>query len=208
MEKFKEIIICLGILLTHSVQGHMFLARHREAIESYIMTGYGKGWRSCDVISDTPQGPAFLEGNPHFVMKAVDLKNFDISTTLASSHCLLASYYVRSNTSLSALIEFGWTVVQHKRLALVLKMGPGINLVMATNTTKLPFVVAAELWDGTSQFLCPVVGEREPRLQDSTCDASLKGKAIRVTYFGVPPYLYGKMAKITLFSGLKIKTSY
>ena len=71
-------------------------------------------------------------------------------------------------------------------------MGPGLSLDMATNVTKLPFVIATELWNGQPQFLCPVVGEAEPSLQDSICDTSLKDKTIRIGCFGLPPSVYGK----------------
>ena len=180
------------VLLTSDANGDMFLARHRNAIENLIMTGYGEGWKNCDIITDAPQGPGFLISNPLYVMEVDHLKIFDISTSLSSSHCVLTSFYVKSNQSLSDLIEFGWTTIQHKRLALVLKMGPGLSLDMAANTTKLPFVIATELWNGQPQFLCPVVGEAEPSLQDSICDTSLKDKTIRVGCFGLPPSVYGK----------------
>ena len=125
-------------------------------------------------------------------MEVDQFKNLDISTTLSLSQCVLMSYYVKSNESFSALIEFGWNVIQHKRLALSLKMGSGLTLDMATNVTKLPFMVAAELWNGLPQFLCPVAGESEPRIQDSICDGSLKDKILRVGFFGLAPIIYGK----------------
>ena len=180
------------VLLSSDANGDMFLARHRDAIENFIMTGYGKGWENCDIITDAPQGPGFLKSNPLYAMEVDHLKNFDVSTSLSSSHCVLSSYFVRSNKSLSNLIDFGWTAIQHKRIALVLKMGPGLSLDMATNVTKLPFVIATELWNGQPQFLCPVVGEAEPSLQDSICDTSLKDKTIRIGCFGLPPSVYGK----------------
>ena len=120
----KLLDMCLGmVLLSSAANGDMFLARHRDAVENFIMTGYGKGWKNCDIITDAPQGPGFLKDNPLYVMQVDNLKIFDISTTLSSSHCVLTSFYVRSNLSLSDLIEFGWTTIQHKRLALVLKIG-------------------------------------------------------------------------------------
>ena len=184
--------MCLWvILLSSAANGDMFLVRHRDAIENFIMTGYGKGWKNCDLITDAPQGPGFLKSNPLYVMEVDHLKNFDISTSLSSSHCILISFYVKSNQSLSDLIEFGWTTIQHKRLALVLKMGPGLSLDMAANITKLPFVIATELWNGQPQFLCPVVGEAEPHLQDYSCDPSIKNKILRVAGFGLPPNVFG-----------------
>ena len=198
----KLLDMCLAmVLLSSAANGDMFLARHRDTIENFIMTGYGKGWKNCDIITDAPQGPGFLKSNPLYVMEVNHPKKFDISTSLSKSHCILTSFYVRSNKSLSDLIEFGWTAIQHKRLALVLKMGHGLSLDMAANVTKLPFVIATELWNGRPQFLCPVVGEPEPSLQDSICEKSLKDKILRVGYFGLPPSVYGKLNDIvtTLF---------
>ena len=185
--------MCLWVvLLSSAANGDMFLARHRDAIENFIMTGYGKGWKNCDIITDAPQGPGFLTSNPLYVMEVDHLKNFDISTSLSSSHCILTSFYVKRNQSLSDLIEFGWATIQHKRLALVLKMGAGLSLDMARNITKLPFVIATELWNGKPQFLCPVVGEAEPHLQDYSCEPSFKNKILRVACFGLPPNVFGK----------------
>ena len=189
----RLLALCLAVvILSSDANGDMFLARHRDAIENFIMTGYGKGWKNCDMITDAPQGHGFLKSNPLFVMEVDHLKIFDISTSLSSSHCVLLSFYVYSNQSLSDLIEFGWTTIQHKRLALVLKMGPGLSLDMAANITKLPFVIATELWNGQPQFLCPVVGEAKPSLQDSICDPSPKVTILRVGFFGLPPSVYGK----------------
>ena len=188
----RALVMCLMVVfLSNGANGDMFLAKHRKAIESYIMTGYGEGWKSCDTISDTPQGPGFLESDPYYVMEIDHLKSFDISMSLSSSHCVLISFLVRSNQSLSDLIEFGWTAIQHKRLALVLNMAPGLTLEMARNVTKMPFVIATELWNGIPQFLCPVVGLAQPYLQDSICDPSLNNKVLRVGYFGIPPSIYG-----------------
>ena len=189
----RLLALCLVVvLLSSDTNGDTFLARHRDAIENFIMTGYGKGWKNCDIITDAPQGPGFLKSNPLFVMEVDYLKIFDISTSLSSSHCVLLSFYVYSNQSLSDLIEFGWTTIQHKRLALVLKMGPELSLEMAANITNLPFVIATEIWNGQHQFLCPVVGKAKPSLQDSICDPSPKVTILRVGFFGLPPSVYGK----------------
>ena len=135
-----------------------------------------------------------LEGRAQFVMGLNKFDGFDLSSNLASSHCLLVSVEVNKNEGLAAVLKFGWTVVQHKRVALVMKMVSGVTLNEAMNITKLPFLVAAELNGGKEQFLCPVVGEREPHLQNSMCDdnyTSYKDKVIRFGIIGVPPYLYG-----------------
>ena len=119
----------------------------------------------------------------------------DISVTFSSSHCLLVSAHISNNNSLSDIIKFGWSVIQHKRLALILELGEELTLNMAENTTKLPFMIAATDADGKDQFLCPVIGEAAPRLQDVMCDRTYvtpKEKSLRVAIFGIPPYFYGK----------------
>ena len=79
---------------------------------------------------------------------------------------------------------------------MILKLGPGLTLDMAANTTKLPFLVAATREeDGKEQFMCPVIGEANPRLQDAMCHRSYvssEDKSLRVGIFGIPPYFYGK----------------
>ena len=186
----------LAVILSSGAHGVMFMDKHRGALESYVMTGYGEGWKSCDIISDGSLGHEFQEGDTRFLMEVDQFRNLDISKTLLSSQCVLMTYFVKSNESLSALIELGWTIIQHKRLALALKMGPGLTLNMAKNVTKLPFVIGAELWNGLPQFLCPMTGESELYLQDSICDGSLKDKILRVGYFGIQSIIYGKYGNV------------
>ena len=194
--KITSYIINLGILLLqYEVFGLELLSNHQDSIENHMMTGYGKrGSFKCDVL----HGLRTLHGQkikrPSFVVDIDKLDNLDVSSTLASSQCLLVFYHIHSNHSLSTLIKFGWTVVQHKRVALVMKMGSGLTLDMAANTTKLPFLVAAELEDGSEQFLCPVVGQSIPTLQSPMCNhlqLSSRDKILRAATFGVPPYFYG-----------------
>ena len=110
----------------------------------------------------------------------------------SSSQCLLVVYEIRKNDSLSALLQFGWEAFLYVRLALVIKMGPGIALNMAVNTTKLPFLVAAESNIGREQFLCPVIGQSEPRFETEMCKSSFvsyKKKTLRFGTIGINPYL-------------------
>ena len=172
-----------------------FLSKHRKSIESYTMTGNGKRIDDyqCDVLHDDPQGYS-VKGGAQFVMDIEKLDHFDISSNIGSSHCLLVSVEVNNSESLAAVLKFGWAVVQHKRVALVMKMVSNLTLHEARNITKLPFLVAAELKGGMEQFLCPAVGERDPHLQNSMCGddyTSYEDKEIRVSIIGVPPYLYG-----------------
>ena len=114
-----------------------------------------------------------------------------MKSAFSHSPCLFVIYHVTSNDSLSALLEFGWAAIQHVRLALVMKMGPDITLDVAVNTTKLPFLVSARLDSGKEQFLCPVVGENRPRLEQYMCKssyASYKDKILRTGLVGLDPY--------------------
>ena len=105
-------------------------------------------------------------------MTLTNLKTLSKKSAFASMDCLLAIYDIEDKISLSALLEFGWETVQHVRLALVLRMSSGMTLTLAPNTTKIPFLIAAQLEDGTAQFLCPVVGESEPRFEHGMCSPS------------------------------------
>ena len=165
-----------------------FLAEHKVNIQNFIMTGYGGGWPHCDVLSMNPLG-----GAPQFIMDFQTFNLLDISSALSSSHCLLATYHIESKVSLSAIIKFGWKVIQYKRIALILSMGNGVTLDMATDTEKLPFLIAAELECREKQFLCPIIGRRKPLLQGHMCDvsyASYRHKKLRVGIFGVQPHLF------------------
>ena len=116
----------------------------------------------------------------------------DLRCTLSSSHCLLASYHIESQKSLSEIMQFGWEVIKHKRIALILSMAKGITLEMATNTDKLPFLVAARLGSGEKQFLCPVIGKIKPLMQSEMCDisyVSYKFKKLKIGLLGIPPHL-------------------
>ena len=166
---------------TLSQNGTLIMTKYREHIEEYIMKGYGLGWKHCDIVSDDFE-PYMLEETPTFVTNIESLKSFDILTTFSSSHCLLISAHVRNNQSLSDLIQFGWSVIQQKRLALLLKLSSGLTLDMATNKTKLPFMVAASMKGGKEQSLCPIIGKAEPRLMGTICDktyTSYKNKSLQ-----------------------------
>ena len=164
------------------------LLRYKEAIQTYIMTGQEKGWKQCDILSD---GFAH-EGIPHISIELHRIETLDAKFAFASSHCLLVTYHIDSKASLKALLDFGWATIKHLRLALLIKMDSGINLNMATNVTKLPFLVAAESSDGRTQFLCPVIGETEPRLETHMCRpsyVSCKNKVLRVGVMGLRPHV-------------------
>ena len=88
-------------------------------------------------------------------------------------------------------LNLGKQTVLKKRLALVLEISSSTSFDIASNMTNLPFLVAAILISGKEQFLCPVVGEHKPRLQDVMCDlsyTSYKNKMLMTGIAGFPPY--------------------
>ena len=168
---------------------HKFLEEHRIQIQNYIMAGYGGGWEHCDVLSLDPLGV----DAPQFIMGFETFSRLDIRSALSSSHCLLAAYHIESRESLSAIIKFGWKVIQHKRIALILSMGNGATQGITTDTEKLPFLIAAKLQGGQNQFICPIIGEAEPLLQGQMCDisyTSYRYKKLRVGIIGIQPYFF------------------
>ena len=197
----KAVVFFLLTLMSFRFQafGQNVLTKYRRDIENFIMKGYGDGWKHCDVIDDISKRkqPIPSDGAARFVMTPEKLHTLDIKTTFSSSYCILISAQIKDNETLFNLIRFGWSAVQRKRIALVLELGQGMSLQMATNTTRLPFVVVARLEGGRDQFLCPIIGYKNPRLQESKCEASYtsySGKSLRVGAFGLPPYFYGKFS--------------
>ena len=168
------------------------LGNRTNVIENFIMKGHGKGWISCDILSVEPLYPRLKGNRPEFAIGLTALREFDISSRLKQSSCLLLTAHITNMTILSTIIEFGWSVIQFKRLGVVMTMGPNITLGMAKNTTNLPYMIAAKLHDGKSQFLCPAVGKHMPMRQSSMCGEPLtthKGKTIRVGVYGIWPWV-------------------
>ena len=166
----------------------MFLEKYKDKIQEYIMTGHEKGQTYCDILS---AGPFSIKDQPQISMDLDKIQTLNTRPNFAFSNCLLVSYHISSLVSLEKLIDFGWVAIQYIRLALVVKMNSGITLNMIANTTKLPFIIAAELSKGREQFLCPVVGALSPKLEEDMCNpsyASYKGRRLRVNFIGMPPY--------------------
>ena len=185
--------ICFGVLLFSKAslgqKLDKFMEEHRVQIQNYIMAGYGGGWAHCDMLSLNP----LVVDTPQFIMGFETFYKRDIGSALSSSHCLLATYHIENKESLSAIIEFGWRVLQFKRVALILSMTKGITLDLATNTENLPFLIAAKLEGGGRQFLCPIVGRAKPLMQGHMCDkshASYRYKKLRVGVFGITPHVF------------------
>ena len=198
-QHFKLLLpLCLfGYILG---QSNMLLPKYGQDIQNSIMTGYGPTSKTCDVIYDNFESRhALFDNTPTFGMDMKKLNRIEIPTTFSSSYCLLISAHVNSNQTLSDLIKFGWSIIQRKRLALVLMLAPGLTLNMAANTTKLPFLVAARGQDGKEQFLCPIIGDTTPKIQNEFCDptyTSHTNKSLRVGIIGRAPDFFGKVKQL------------
>ena len=165
---------------------NIFMAKHRNSIQEYIMTGRERGWQNCDILSVNPSDL----GVPHILMSMGQIQNLNIKSVFKNSHCLLVNYDVCIGDSLSNLLQFSWEAAYHVRLALVMKICNGLTFETATNTSTLPYLVATESESNVEKFICPVVGEIKPRLENEICNPSYlkyKNKALRVGLLGVPP---------------------
>ena len=191
----------LGIILLlfsrHSLGQNLglFLTEHREQIQTYIMAGYGDGWSHCDVLSaDALHTETLFHGlSPQFVIDFAMLNKLDMNSMLPFSHCLLVAYLIKSRKDLSDILQFGQTVLRHKRIALILSLENEVTLNMATDIAEIPFLVAAELEGGGEHFLCPIVGSPKPILQDSMCNimyTSYRYKKLRMGIFGGVPHIF------------------
>ena len=176
------------LLLSLEVYGQgQILAKYKGAIQNYIMTGYESTWRHCDLLSANIYSN---EGVQQVTMDLDKIKTLNVKSVFSSSACLLVIYDASSKSGLSTLLQFGQNAINHVRLALVIKMRAGITLEMATNTSNLPYLVAAESQHGTEQFICPVVAEVKPRLRHEMCSPSYldyKNKILRIGLLGFPP---------------------
>ena len=169
--RHSNLILIMTILLfslPHDSFGQKdtFLAKYGRDIEHFIMNGHSPGWKQCDVIIDKSEKnlqTSFFGERPMFLLDIKRLHAIDIQTTFSLSKCLLVSMEVNSNENMADLIQFGWSVIQRKRLALVLKLGQGLTLDVAKNITKLPFLVAARTQNQREQFLCPIIGDSNPK---------------------------------------------
>ena len=170
-----------------------FVATYSKPIENYIMAGYGKGWRNCDILSINSKLPITYQQfeSVHFVMDMDEFDSIDINSLLAPSTCTLIISEAMDKATIARLAELGKSVIQHKRIGMLLRLGPNMSFV-ALNSSKFPFVVGAQLEDGASQFLCPTPGSYEPLRISRMCQqsyTSYKGKFIRVGFYdGFVPY--------------------
>ena len=181
-----------------------FVFKYKRDIENFIMAGFGGGWDMCDIIVVDPVDPIPSWEIPHLMGNVKMLNTLDIGNTMGHSHCLLLWAQARDNATLKALIKFGWSTIQHKRVGMMLSLSSNIALDKATNTTNLPFLIAAQLESGREQFMCPVLGSYQPQIQSSICDKNLtdyRGKTIRVG-FSIAFRPYGFMTEIGVPDGV------
>lgn len=184
-----------------------FLAKYSDAIERYIMTGYGESWKHCDLLSvGEPFQQRLSDDSANLHMDVNTFETFD-AAALSSSYCLLIVSNVKDTTTLYSMIGFGWKAIQHKRIGMVVNLGNNMTLEGLKNTTKLPFIIASKLGNAKEQFLCPVVGRLEPVLKSVMCDQSFtdyKGKHIRVSLY---PYItpYATLDKLGRPTGVDIQ---
>ena len=65
-----DFTVFLTIFLSLQTRSHgkedfaHFINKHRSAIESVVMVGYGRGWRHCDVLALSPQQEDLPTGEP------------------------------------------------------------------------------------------------------------------------------------------------
>ena len=185
------VLLSIAVLLfstgIEGVELQMFMAKYKTALQDYIMAGYGGDWKHCDILSDKRDGADIDVDIPHFTVTLENLPTIDPRSAFSSSHCLLASYEVNNVQKLASVIKFGWKAIQHKRIALILKMSSARPLTHSMNRTKLPFPVASGTETGEEHFICPLIGENEPILQKQMCEksyVSLGKKTLRVGMVG------------------------
>ena len=178
---------------------NMFVSLHKRNIEDFIMTGYGNGWETCDIIAVHPREISSFLDVPRLTVKMEKLMTLDVdrssdTSAIVKSHCILVWARADDYSTISSIIEFGWTAIQNKRIGMMLQLGSNLSLGKLTNITNLPFVIAAQQENGKDQFLCPTIESYKPVLQQSMCrkdDADYRGKTIRVAVFtGAKPFGY------------------
>ena len=208
--KHMKVFLFLGLaflLIDKALGGRLrlFFDKYMDEIQEYTMTGHEKGWTYCDILSANPFAN---KDQPQISMDLEKIQTLNARANFAFSNCLILSYSVNNLFSLEKLLHFGRAAIQHIRLALVIKLNSGITLNMISNSTKLPFMIAAELSNGREQFLCPIVGVSDPILEENVCNptyTSYKGKRLRITFMGSPPYYIPTNSTTGQFDGTDIR---
>ena len=84
-------VLCLSIPGSSANNLADFLAKHRVAIQNYIMTGYGDGWKECDMLSLPPVQFVPPLSVPQYVVDIDGLKLIDIKKSMTKAYCLLVA---------------------------------------------------------------------------------------------------------------------
>ena len=114
--------------------------------------------QDCDILSVAPVHPYPDLNVPQYVMDIKELESINVKRSMPQSYCLILQATVTNSSMISVLSKFASVVVnKDKRIGLVLELGQGINLSMV-NSTRLPYIIAGQLEEGSEQFLCPTVG--------------------------------------------------
>ena len=188
-------LVGIFILPCKSLGQNLFLPKYKGAIQDYIMAGHEKGWNQCVILSDGlshKMGGYLDEDTAHISMQLNKIMTIDKKLISATSKCLLVIYHVANKADLSVLLDFGWATIDYIRLALVVKMDPEMAFDRSTNLTAVPFFVAVESSNGKGQYICPIVGEKESRLELTICKpsyVSYRNKALRIGMWGIEPYV-------------------
>ena len=177
------------LLMSLGVYGQdQILSKYMRPIQNYIMVGLENSWQPCDILS---AGGYAHEDEPHITIDLKTIEIMNLKSVFSSSTCVLVKYDITSEERLSTLLEIGKKAINHIRLALVIKISPGVSLEKARNTSNLGYMIAAESGQGLAQYLCPVIGEIQPRLEHGMCNPSYldyKNKVIRIGLMGLPPH--------------------
>ena len=174
------LLSCIFLCLCETLSGNAFkinVTSRKDAIESYILSGSGKGvGGNCDILNVSPNINDLFIDTPKFVTDTTTLKTFDLKTALPNTQCLIVVAQVDDAGTLSHLIKFGLRVIENrKRMAMILNLGSNLSLEEANFENKtLPFVIAAGLDNTSEQILCPALGSYKSRLQSHMCDESEK----------------------------------
>ena len=186
-----------------------FVSKYKVDVQNFVMSGYGGGWITCDIIAISPVKPNPFWNVPQLTVDINKLKALDIGSNLLPSHCFLVLAMVNDNATVSAIIEFGWAAIKHKRVGMILTLGSDMtSLNEVRNMTKLPFFIAARMDSGREEFLCPSVGNQLPLHQHAICEKHLthyQDKKIRVVLL-TESHPLGTMNEDGVPDGVEIKT--
>ena len=185
------IIASLGFY-SYGEEFGLFIEKHRLEIQEQIMIGSEGTVKNCDILNLSPRHSYHFDMVPQWEIELQLVNSLDLKRLMSTSSCLLISSHVNDFITLSALLKFGWLVIQHRRLGMLLNMGPGMT-IQALRGRPNPFMIAARTEHGNEEFLCPVLGQGVPLIQTNMCDRSFnryEGKILDIGCKGNWPYFF------------------